>query len=250
MYDRFAEVYDELMENVPYDDWFTWLEEGLNKYRLFSPQILEVGCGTGTLLRKLIKRGYEVDGVDASAPMLAIATEKMRPLSSQPLLVQQDMRSLHLDKKYDVIIVFCDSLNYLTEEEDVRRAFHSFWHHLKTEGLLFFDVHSLHYVEEVLHGFSFAEDREHMAYLWNIFPTERKGEAIQELTLFMKRDSSCYERFFEVHPQRTFPIDTYKKLLSLERFELLGTYADFTWEQPKNQSERLFFVAKKMDKAG
>lgn len=246
VYDHFAKVYDELMENVPYDQWLNWFEEGLQKYHSTTPRILEVGCGTGTLLKMLLKHGYDVDGVDISNEMLAIATTKIRPLSSETLLMQQDMRSLNIGKTYDVVIVFCDSLNYLTEKEDIRRAFRSFWRHLNNGGLLFFDVHSVHYVEEILHGFSFAEDREHVAYIWNIFPTTRKGEVLQELTLFFEREPSFYERFVEVHQQRTFSIDTYQELLHLEHFDTLGTYADFTWLPPKPHSERLFFVAKKL----
>jgi len=38
-------------------------------------QVLEVGCGTGRLMREVFDKGYKVDGVDASGPMLEEAPE-------------------------------------------------------------------------------------------------------------------------------------------------------------------------------
>ena len=37
---------------------------------------VDLGCGNGGLTGKLIERGYRVVGVDASAPMLALAKER------------------------------------------------------------------------------------------------------------------------------------------------------------------------------
>ena len=46
-YEIFASVYDELMDNIPYDDWCTYIIEVLKKYGVNNGLVCELGCGTG-----------------------------------------------------------------------------------------------------------------------------------------------------------------------------------------------------------
>jgi len=44
--------------------------------RLGARSILDAGCGTGRIARELVRRGFEVVGVDIDAEMLAVARRK------------------------------------------------------------------------------------------------------------------------------------------------------------------------------
>ena len=49
-YTDFATVYDLFMEEVPYDQWLSFLEEIWRKEGLQPEVIADLGCGTGNLL--------------------------------------------------------------------------------------------------------------------------------------------------------------------------------------------------------
>ena len=49
-YENFARVYDELMDNVPYEEWTDFILAILKKYKITDGLVLELGCGTGQLM--------------------------------------------------------------------------------------------------------------------------------------------------------------------------------------------------------
>ena len=48
-YTSFAEVYDIFMDNVPYEEWASYLRQALREYGIEDGLVLDLGCGTGTL---------------------------------------------------------------------------------------------------------------------------------------------------------------------------------------------------------
>ena len=60
---------------------------------------VDLGCGNGGLTGKLIERGYRVVGVDASAPMLALAKERYPDTT----FLQADACTFQLPEQADVI---------------------------------------------------------------------------------------------------------------------------------------------------
>ncbi|SFP20047.1 class I SAM-dependent DNA methyltransferase [Salibacterium halotolerans] len=244
-YAGFAQVYDHLMEEAPYDDWIRWVSGLLNMEDSRPDSILDAGCGTGTILLDLLENGYDVQGLDASVDMLHVAEQKIKSRGFTPSFYHEDMRSFRLPKTYDAVISFCDSLNYVIEETDLHRTFTAFYEHLNDGGNLVFDVHSTGYVKEVLQDFSFADAAGDAAYIWNVIPTNREAEVQHDLSLFIHRGGSTYERFDERHLQRTFPISTYCDVLEACGFEICGIYGDFTWNAPQEDADRIFFHAKK-----
>ena len=49
MYEGFADVYDQVMDNIPYEEWFEKLHQHLVSYGIKDGTICELGCGTGTM---------------------------------------------------------------------------------------------------------------------------------------------------------------------------------------------------------
>ena len=77
-YTGFAYVYDEYMDNIPYEEWGKYLMQLLKEQGV--PQdgtVADLGCGTGTVTRMLDKSGYDCIGLEMSEDMLSIASEKM-----------------------------------------------------------------------------------------------------------------------------------------------------------------------------
>ena len=69
-YTGFAQVYDLFMDNVPYDEWCAYICETLKKHGIADGPVLDLGCGTGELTRRLAACGYDMTGVDVSVDML------------------------------------------------------------------------------------------------------------------------------------------------------------------------------------
>ncbi|MFC4388434.1 class I SAM-dependent DNA methyltransferase [Gracilibacillus marinus] len=248
-YSKLAYIYDILMDDAPYDDWQAFVQSMVNKYLPHANKMLDLGCGTGELSNRFTTLGYQVTGVDYSEDMLAYAQEQSNKLQHRVHYIQQDIRLLNGLSGFDVSICLCDVLNYIVTEEDVRSVFNNAYKSLKVDGLFMFDVHSIKHMEESLANQTFAEIYDDVSYVWFCEKGEEIGEVIHDLTFFIQEDGNKYERFDEIHHQRTFSVEIYKQLLKEAGFTLLSMHTDFSMEQdvtPEN-GERIFFVCQKQE---
>ncbi|GIN55849.1 class I SAM-dependent DNA methyltransferase [Lederbergia ruris] len=246
MYGRFAYVYDILMSDVPYNKWLQFVEREKQANQVKGKQILEIACGTGTLSVLLAQNGYEVTGVDLSSDMLMVAHEKAKGMNENITFYEQDMSKLEGLGQYDIVTIFCDSLNYLQSPEQVISTFDRVRAHLNPNGLFLFDIHSPYKIEKVFMDQTFSYVDEEVSYIWDCYSGKTPYTVEHDLTFFLKDDdTSQYERFDEVHMQRTYLVEDYTKWLKEAGFKILSITADFTKDTPKEKSERIFFVCQK-----
>ena len=231
------------MEDAPYDEWAK-----LVKKEKSSGKILDLGSGTGECSLRLADAGFDVTAVDLSEHMLSVAQEKALENKLSLKFLQQDMRELDTGELYDVVTIFCDSLNYVTDREGVQSVLKSVYTHLKPDGVLLFDVHSLHKINELFIGHTFASNEDDISYIWNSFAGEEVGAVEHDLSFFVQNEEGLYERFDELHFQRTFQIDEYLTWLLGVGFVDCSVSADFTELAPTDRAERLFFRAVKPQK--
>ncbi|KAB7708708.1 methyltransferase domain-containing protein [Bacillus aerolatus] len=247
-YERFAHVYDFLMGDAPYEEWMDFFQR--HAANLSGKGVLDLACGTGEFTWRLAEAGWHVTGVDLSDDMLFVAQQKAAAKNLSIPLFQQDMRELEGLESFDAITIFCDSLNYLTEEEDVKRTFQSAEKHLKPGGLFLFDVHSLFKMRHVFKDGTFTAVDEVVSYIWNCFDGEKPDSIEHELTFFARDEKAdLYERFDELHTQRTFAPGQYETWLQEAGFTNIETTADFTEHPPGEESQRIFFVCRKAEAA-
>ncbi|WP_145341045.1 methyltransferase domain-containing protein, partial [Staphylococcus condimenti] len=67
----------------------------------------------------------EVTGMDISVDMLSIASQK----TNQVKWIEGNMTHFNLNKKFNMITIFCDSLNYLETLNDVKMTFERVYQH-------------------------------------------------------------------------------------------------------------------------
>lgn len=243
-YEGFAYLYDELMKDVPYEKWIGFIERYRELYPSSGRKILDLACGTGEISIRLAKLGYQVTGVDLSADMLTVAQRKAELEQVKVELIEQNMAELELVDEYDLVGIFCDSLNYLQTEDEVNSTFQQISRYMKKGGLLLFDIHSLFKINEIFMDQTFTYDEDGICYIWNCFEGEFPNTVDHELTFFVEDSSGKYDRVDENHTQRTFPVHFYTRWLEDAGFELLETVGDF--EGPVHeQTERIFFVSRK-----
>ncbi len=130
-----------------YDLEFDAFTEDVDLYLAFARRtgspVLELGCGTGRLLVPLARAGFQVEGVDRSAAMLARATERLaREGLSHVRLHQADLTDLaELPAcRYTLAILAVNGFLHLPSRAAQQAALVQIHRVLRPGGLLLLDV--------------------------------------------------------------------------------------------------------------
>lgn len=243
-YKTFAFVYDEVMDETLYEQWLSFSQRHLPKKTV---QILELACGTGRLAVDFAKAGYEVTALDLSEEMLAIASKRAVEKEVEIQFVQGDMMELSEVGQYEAITCFSDSLCYMENRRDVQQVFDEVYQALEEEGTFIFDVHSVHQIDDIFPDYSYHYQTEDFAFLWDSYEGEKSHSIEHFLTFFVKQEEEkeLFIRKDELHKERTYSLETYLMMLESSGFMNVEVYADFTDEQPDEESTRWFFVCQK-----
>lgn len=252
-YSSFAAVYDLFMDNIPYDDWTEYILMLLNKHQIGQGLILELGCGTGKMTRRLAKCGFDMIGIDNSEEMLAIAREKSLETEGSILYLCQDMREFELYGTVAAVISVCDSMNYILSEEDLLRVFRLVNNYLDPAGLFVFDLDTEYAYQEILGDTTIAEHREEGSFIWeNSYYEEEKINEIN-LTLFLPVEekalnhfdhSTLCRRYEETHHRKAYTIERVKSLIEQAGMEWVAVYDAYTVNPPIEESERVYIIAR------
>ena len=186
MYESLAEVYDDFMNDVPYEKWCGFIVNRLKKYGIEDGLVCDLGCGSGILTTMLSDMGYDMTGIDLSAAMLGKAMERRG--SRDILYLSQDVRNFELYGTMRAIISTCDTLNYVTEKKDLEKVFFLAANYLDPGGLFIFDLHTPRYYRGLGDG-SYGDVTEDAAYIWDNKYSSRTGINTYELTLFIREPS-------------------------------------------------------------
>lgn len=120
-YDSFAEYYQYLTHGADYASWCSYLKKlsGIGSFR--GRNVLDLGCGSGEMLKVFYAEGASCHGVDMSREMLSKADMKLyetRSRGGNYVLIHDDMSSyLPKGKTFDFAYSACDSMNYLGREK-------------------------------------------------------------------------------------------------------------------------------------
>lgn len=242
-YTGFAEVYDELMDNIPYEEWTEYLIGLMREYGVTGGTVCELGCGTGNVTELLAKAGYDMIGIDNSDDMLMMAREKLCD-GSDILYLNQDMRKLELFGTVDAIVSICDSMNYILDEDDLTEVFRKANNYLEKDGLLIFDMNTEHKYRDILADSTIAENREDCSFIWENYYDEESGINEYDLTVYVQEEDELYRRYDEVHRQKAYSLEKIKSLLANAGMVFVDAFDAFTHEPVREDSERIYIIAR------
>lgn len=246
-YTSFAQVYDLFMDNVPYEEWCEYIKSLLKEYKIEDGLVLDLGCGTGKLTRLLEDAGYDMIGIDYSGEMLEIAREHQEE-DSNILYLLQDMREFELYGTVRAVVSVCDSMNYITEEEDLLQVFRLVNNYLDPKGLFIFDLNTVYKYKELLGETTISENREEGSFIWDNYYEEEEQINEYDLTLFIKEKDNLYRKYEETHFQKAYTLEKVKELLEKAGMEFVAAYDAFTRDAVKEDSERIYVIAKENGK--
>jgi len=138
---EYAEYYDILYQDKDYSGEIEFVLNCLGPVP-DGAALLELGSGTGRHAEALAKRGFRVTGVDRSAEMVAQAQRRFAGLpqnAATPTFSVGDLRSVRLNRKFDLVISLFHVFSYQVSNEDLAAAFRTAECHLAPRGKFLFD---------------------------------------------------------------------------------------------------------------
>ncbi len=234
-YRALAPFYDEAMGWRPKDTKL--LRELIQDHHPFAKTILELACGTGSLLQHFSSR-YRVSGLDHSATMLARAKRKIPRVT----FYRQNMTTFHINESFDVIFCAFNSLNHVSTFTGWKRTFERAAHHLNPFGIFIFEVNTPKRLkvdpEEpwVVHPFG--------RHLISVRTKYQQGLTSSLIVNVFERTRDNRYRLHESRIREiAFPRSRIRKALSpwFSKIEVV----DPNRRHPSRHSERLYFICHK-----
>ncbi len=244
-YGFFSSVYDTLTENVNYSARADYIADLLADNGIKGGILLDLACGTGTLSIEMAKKGFEVIGVDSSADMLSVAMNNAFESDKNILFLCQPMQQLDLYGTINAAICTLDSINHLTDAEDVQATFDKVSLFTEQGGIFIFDVNTVYKHREILADNTFVYDMDDVYCVWQN-SLDRATDTVQsDLAIFEQIDDGIYERVQESFCERAYHLPLLKTMLDKAGFETVAVYDELSRDEPKENSERLFVIARK-----
>ena len=243
-YTEFAKVYDEFMEETPYEKWKEFIIEYLKRENIEDGIVLDLGCGTGCLTRMLSDAGYDMIGVDSSFEMLDVA----RCSSDDSILyLAQDMREFELYGTVRAVVSSCDCINYITDVEELVEVFSIVNNYLDPKGIFIFDFNTKHKYEQIGERV-IAENQDNASFIWENFyyPEECINE--YDVTFFLKEENDLYRKVVEEHFQRAYTLEEIKECLAKSGLVFVEAFDDYSNAPVSEKSERICVIARECGK--
>jgi 2-polyprenyl-3-methyl-5-hydroxy-6-metoxy-1,4-benzoquinol methylase len=200
LFENYARQYDKesFVQGTSGECDFIEKEIGFRK----EARILDIACGTGRHSIELVKRGYNVKGIDLSESQLNRAREKAREQNLSIDFQLLDARNLPFSGEFDLAIMICEGAFPLMETDEMNfQILKSASNSLKSKGQLIFTTLNglfplFHSVNDFL---SSNSDKEKSSYDYTSF--DLMTFRYKNITTFTddsgnKVDLDCNERYY------------------------------------------------------
>ena len=246
-FDRFPRLYD-----WEHDTYLEDVDVHLGLARRFGGPVLELASGTGRLLAPLARAGFDVTGVDSSAPMLDRARERLARLGLQVPLVQQKLEALDLPRRYRTLILGLDSFGLLLRRAEQLRALRAMRGVAAHDARLVLDVSNGNLrggnepAEELIHDLTGPDPDTGRPITKFVLRRPHPAEQLDELLLFYdEQDERGFLRRTTVELKlRWFTRNELELLLEQAGWTVEELYGSYDLEPYGPSSPRLLVVAR------
>ena len=242
-YHALAVSYDRLTNDVNYRQTVAFYKEILKRENCHPRTGVDLACGTGSVALLLAQEGLKVIGVDLSAEMLCVASQKAQELEQPPLFVRQDLSRLQLPRGVDLAVCALDSLDYITDPEACAEAIRRVYRVLNPGGIFIFDVNTPEKLR-AMDGQVFLDEDEDVYCVWRGSFDECTNICSYGMDLF-QREGAVWYRSFEEHQEYAYSEEQLRSYLKAAGFSHIRVYADRLFEAPRPGEQRIYFSARK-----
>ncbi len=214
IYDRLSRIYDDLWSSVSLR-YLPIIKSLLKERIILQGRILDLACGTGTLISHLAKDGHIVFGLDISEKMIRIAKTKVTHCDNVFLSVQ-DMTSIGFNEQFNAVLCTYDSLNYITSESALLQMFQNISNIIDPEGFFLFDFNSENQYESSGDSQYISASQSHDFILRQSYIPQLQ----MATSIFQFRDGGM-----EVHKQRSYSLQQIKALLHNADLKLIESFS-------------------------
>ena len=151
-----------------------------------------------------------------------------------PLYVM-DMTNFHLNKKFNVITCFFDSINFLSSQNELKKLFDTVYSHLEDNGLFILDIFSKEMMNEYENN-EIHDDYQTFKLDWT---TKKTSPTTLMHTITISEDD---EEFKEKYYEYYYDI----KDLPSKKFKMIKLVGDFN-DDLEPEDERILIVYKKIN---
>jgi SAM-dependent methyltransferase len=238
-YSSFAKFYDRVMGEPT--ETIERLSGWIDKYAPGAQSLLELGCGTGSVLAGLRAISH-LTGLDRSPQMLEIARGKV-PFAR---LVQDDLVSFHLEERFDVVVCVFDTINHLPSLAAWKDVYDRVADHLVPGGLFIFDVNTLSKLRRLGDGPPWVHDFDGNVLIMNV-ECDGRTSSVWDIRVFEQFDDGRFRLHHERINELGVPLDDIRSALQ-GRFDVLGEH-DPDDQPPSEESSRVYFVCRRTNPA-
>lgn len=230
-----ARVYDRIMADIEYGEWTDFVLATAAEWGFTDGPILDIGCGTGNATLPLARQGLDVEGLDASQAMLAVAASKL-PGTTFHL---GDFQTFRLQRRYALIYSIFDSLNNLLTDQAFSAMAQNVRRHLAPDGLFVFDVNTTAGLRQLWEGGVASGWADDVYYRW-----EHSFDEEQQLAKVEAYCDTPEGAFTEVHYERGYDPQTVVRLLTAAGFLTVQVSAHPDGGPVHADTDRLWVVAR------
>ncbi|OHE07377.1 MAG: methyltransferase type 12 [Sulfurimonas sp. RIFOXYD12_FULL_33_39] len=186
----------------------------LDEYKVKT--LLDVGCGRGGFMQRLISDGVTCKGIDLSSVMVDECKE--RGLDAECIDISEAKGS------YDAVVAIFDVLNFLNQDELIK-FLDVVAQKLNDNGVFIADINTLYGFSDVAEGTMSSENDKEFLIVDAVFEND---ELHTKFTLFQKSDDSKYIKYQDTivqyfHKIRVFEKHSSLKLIDKQTFSLYDT---------------------------
>jgi len=242
MYGTFSKFYDSFTDDVDYLKIADRYEKIFASLKYKPLEILDMGCGTGSLTLEMAQRGYDMTGVDISAEMLDAAIKKAQSAGdSKTLFINQDITELDLYGTVDAVVSSLDVVNHLLTKNELVSCFKGVSMFLVPKGIFIFDINTPYKFENEYADKTYVFENENATCIWQNDFDKSCGICDFYLTFFEKQEA-LYEKFTDSCSERMYTISEIEKALQRANMRLLKVYNE-SLKSLKEKDTRAIIVA-------
>ena len=241
-YQNLAFSYDRLTNDVDHTAVVDFYRQILALEGLTPGTAVDLACGTGSVTRLLAQDGIDVIGVDMSEDMLCIAADKCCDLPNARFVCQR-LEALTLSRGVDLAVSALDSIDYITDPDDCRKAFAKVYRSLNPGGCFIFDVNTPEKLR-AMDGQVFLDEDDDVYCVWRGEFDEDTNICSYGMDLF-QRKGNLWERSFEEHREYAYSQEQLVSYLKDAGFTHIAVYADRSFAAPGETEQRIYLKARK-----